>query len=146
MKNALQHLALVTLLAAGCAASNSATKDSPKPLFERLGGKEAITAVVDEFVSRVAADTVINARFANTDIPHLKAMLVDQICAATGGPCKYEGKDMKTAHAGMKVSDEEFGALVGDLKGALDKFKVGEAEQKELIGALGGMKGDIVGQ
>ena len=65
---------------------------------------------------------------------------------ATGGPCKYTGKDMKSAHAGMNVTDPEFGALVGDLKGALDKFKVGATEQSELLSALGGMKGDIVGQ
>jgi hemoglobin len=150
MKITLKLLFISTLIA-GCAPSTSTTvadktASTQKSLYERLGGKDAITAVVNEFVTRVAADSVINARFANTDIPHFKAMLVEQISAATGGPVKYTGKDMKTSHAGMKISDTEFGALVGDLKGALDQFKVGAVEQDQLIGALAGMKGDIVGQ
>src|SRR5439155_23108241 len=117
-----------------------------KPLYERLGGKDAITAVVGEFLTRVTKDDKINARFANSDVPHLKQSLIDQICEATGGPCKYTGKDMKTAHAGMNITEDEFNALVGDLKGALDQFKVPAKEQGELLGALGGMKPDIVGR
>ncbi len=70
--------------------------------------------------------------------------LVDQICQASGGPCKYTGKDMKSAHAGMGVTSADFNALVEDLVGALDKFKVGEKEKGELLGALGPMKSDIV--
>lgn len=115
-----------------------------KSLYERLGGKKAITAVVDEFVANVGADTRINHFFAHTDLKHLKKMLVDQICEATGGPCTYKGKDMKTAHKGMGVADEDFNALVEDLVKALDKFKVGEKEKGELLSALGGMRGDIV--
>jgi hemoglobin len=115
-----------------------------KSLYDRLGGKKAIKAVVDEFVSNVGADTKINHFFAHTDLKHLKMMLVDQICAATGGPCKYKGKDMKSAHKGMGITEADFNALVGDLVTALDKFKVGEKEKNELLGALGGMKGDIV--
>jgi len=115
-----------------------------KSLYDRLGKKKAITAVVDEFVGNVAADASINHFFAKTDIPHLKKMLVDQICMATGGPCKYKGKDMKSAHKGMGVSTADFNALVGDLVKALDKFKVPEKEKSELLAALGGMKGDIV--
>lgn len=115
-----------------------------KSLYDRLGGKKAITAVVEEFVGNVGADTRINSFFAKTDLKHLKKMLVDQICMATGGPCKYKGKDMKTAHKGMGVTEGDFNALVEDLVRALDKFKVGKAEKNELLGALGGMKGDIV--
>ena len=115
-------------------------------LYDRLGGKGAITAVVDDFVGNVAGDERINARFANTDIPKLKRNLVDQVCAATGGPCTYSGKDMKTAHTGMRIQDTEFGALVEDLIKSLNKFKVGKKEQDELLGALGGMKKDIVNQ
>ena len=73
-----------------------------------------------------------------------KMKLVDQICQAAGGPCKYTGKDVKSAHAGMGVSSADFGALVEDLVGALDKFKVGEKEKGELLGALGPMQSDIV--
>ena len=115
-----------------------------KSLYDRLGGKKAITSVVDEFVSNVAADTAINHFFAHTDINHLKVMLVDQICEATGGPCKYKGKDMKSAHRGMGVATSDFNALVGDLVKALNKFKVPEKEKNELLGALGPMQKDIV--
>ncbi|MGD1092460.1 MAG: group 1 truncated hemoglobin [Bryobacteraceae bacterium] len=118
-------------------------------LYQRLGGKKSITAVVDEFIGRVAADNRINHFFAQTAAdPKRMAMfkknLVDQICQASGGPCKYMGKDMKTAHAGMGISSADFGALVEDLVGALDKFKVGEKEKSELLGALGPMQSDIV--
>ena len=145
MKNVL----FASLLLVACASSNTANKGasasmSGKSLYDRLGGKDAITAVVDEFVARVAADTAINARFANTDIPHFKAMLVDQICMATGGPCKYTGKDMKTSHAGMGIKSADFDALVEDLKKSLDKFNVPAKEQGELLGALAALKPDIV--
>jgi hemoglobin len=121
-----------------------AAKMKEKSLYDRLGKKEAITAVVDEFVARVAADNRINAFFAHTDIAHLKMELVNQICQASGGPCKYTGKSMKEAHQGMGVSTADFNALVEDLVGALDKFKVGEKEKNELLGVLGPMKSDIV--
>jgi hemoglobin len=120
-----------------------------KSLYLRLGGKKAITAVVDEFVSRCASDKRINAFFAKTAadparLKKFKGNLVDQICQASGGPCKYTGKDMKSAHAGMGISGADFTALVEDLVGALDKFKVGEKEKGELLGVLGPMKSDIV--
>jgi hemoglobin len=113
-------------------------------LYDRLGGKPAITAVVDEFIGRVAADARIKHRFFNTDIDKLKMLLVEQVCQATGGPCKYSGLDMETSHAGMEVVDEEFTALVEDLAGALDKFKVPAKEKGELLGALGPLQPAIV--
>ena len=113
-------------------------------LFERLGGKDAIVAVIDDFVARCAADGRINGKFARTDIGRLKANLVDQVCAATGGPCTYAGRDMRTTHDGMAVTAGEFDALVEDLVATLDQFGVGEAEKSELLGALGSMRGDIV--
>jgi hemoglobin len=143
LKNAVLGL---TLIVAGCAGSSSATKPDPSAsLYDRLGQKPAITAVVDDFVNNVAADSRINAAFAKTDLPHLKAMLVEQICQASGGPCTYTGKDMRTAHEGQNVTDAQFTAMVEDLVKSLDKFKVGEKEKSDLLGALGGMKGDIVG-
>ena len=136
-----------TTPAGGAAASD-------QPLFTRLGGLDAISAVVDEFLANVLADARINARFAAdaTDkeaAKHFRQMLIDQICEATGGGpivgCKYTGKNMVEAHKDMKITDDEFNALVEDLVKALDKFKVPEREKSELLGALGGMKGDIVG-
>lgn len=113
-------------------------------LYARLGGKEAIVAVTDEFIDRVAADARIKHRFFNTDIPKLKTLLVEFVCMATGGPCKYTGQDMETSHAGMELVDEEFTALVEDLAGALDKFKVPAREKGELLGALGPLQPQIV--
>lgn len=115
-----------------------------KSLYERLGKLEAIKAVVDELAVNIAADPAINTRFANTDMPAFKQKLVDQLCEASGGPCKYTGKNMVESHAGMKISDAEFDALVGDLGKALDKLKVKEPERGELLAALGGMRPDIV--
>jgi len=120
-----------------------------KTLYDRLGGKDAIVAVVDEFVGRVAADTRINGFFKDTAadpqrLASFKGKLVDQICEASGGPCKYTGKDMKTAHQGMGITEADFNALVEDLVGALDKFKVAEADKQTLLGVLGPMKKDIV--
>jgi hemoglobin len=141
-------LAASTVTTVACGGGKKATTApaAEKSLYDRLGGKDAITAVVGLFLGNVVADTRINARFANADAKGLQTKLVDQICMATGGPCKYEGKDMKTAHTGMKISEEEFGAMVEDLVKALETAKVGEKEKTELLGALGGMKGDIVGQ
>jgi hemoglobin len=113
-------------------------------LFDRLGGKDSIVAVVDDFVARCANDDRINAKFARTDVPRLKTMLVDQVCEASGGPCTYRGRDMKDTHAGMGVTAGEFDALVGNLVGTLDQFKVPKAEQDELLGLLAPMQGDIV--
>lgn len=115
-----------------------------KALFERLGGKDAIAAVTDDFLANVVADKRINKFFKKTDAKKLREHLINQICEATGGPCKYEGKDMKAAHAGMGITDADFTALVEDLTKALDKHKVPEKEKGELLGALGGMKDDIV--
>jgi len=123
---------------------STTTKAPEASLYDRLGGKPAITAVVDDFVGRVAADNRINGKFANANIPRLKMLLVEQICQASGGPCTYTGRDMKTTHAGMRITSEEFDALVGDLVATLSQFKVPEREKKELLGALGPMKKDIV--
>lgn len=113
-------------------------------LYERLGGMDSITAVVDDFVARCAADDRINAKFARTDVPRLKHMLVDQVCQASGGPCTYSGRDMRTTHDGMGVTAGEFDALVSDLVATLDKFGVGAAEKDELIAVLAPMRSDIV--
>lgn len=139
-------LSMLLLTLVGCNTMERASKStmSDKPLYERLGGKPAITAVVEDFVGRVAADDRINGKFANTDIPRLKMLLVEQICQASGGPCSYTGRSMKATHAGMGVSKADFDALVGDLVATLNKFKVPEREKNELLGALAPMKKDIV--
>jgi hemoglobin len=104
----------------------------------------AIKAVVDEFVNRTTSDPRIMNRFFNTDADKLKQFLAEFVCMATGGGCTYTGRDMKTAHAGMDLVDDEFNALVENLSGALDKFKVPAKEKNELLGALGPLKPQIV--
>lgn len=130
----------------GCNSMESPPKSmmADKSLYDRLGGKPAITAVVEDFVGRVAADSRINGKFANTDIPRLKMLLVEQICQASGGPCTYTGRSMKATHAGMGVSSADFDAFVGNLVATLNQFKVPDREKNELLGALGPMKKDIV--
>jgi hemoglobin len=113
-------------------------------LYERLGGLDAITAVVEDFVARCADDGRINGKFVRTDIPRLKKMLVDQVCEAAGGPCTYTGRGMRETHDGMQVTAGEFDALVEDLVATLDHFDVPKAEQGELLGLLGPLRDDIV--
>src|SRR6478752_4704836 len=86
----------------GC---NTMESSGAKSLYDRLGGKPAIAAVVEDFVGRVAADSRINGKFANANIPRLKTMLTEQMCQAPGGPCTYKGRDMKSSHAGMGSID-----------------------------------------
>jgi hemoglobin len=122
---------------------------APASLYVRLGEKPAIEAVIDKFLANVTADARINARFAHMDgaaVTKLRNHLVDQVCNATGGPCQYTGKDMVTVHTGMNITEAEFDALVEDLVKALDELGVKEAEKSELLGALGGMKPDVVGK
>jgi hemoglobin len=141
----VQPIVAMLCVAAGLTSAFAAEST----LYDRLGGKPAISAVVDDFVGRVAADNRINAFFAATAadpkrLAGFKEKLVDQICQASGGPCKYTGKDMKSAHAGMGIQASQFDALVEDLVGALDKFHVAEADKALLLGVLGPMKKDIV--
>jgi hemoglobin len=113
-------------------------------LYERLGGRDAIAKVVDDFVANVAADEKINRFFTDVNLPRLKGLLVDQICEASGGPCRYTGRTMRGAHKGMGVTDAHFNALVVDLVAALDSNGVPEKEKQELLGILGPMRADIV--
>lgn len=146
MKRTLFVSFLVLALSLGACADMHKTEMAKPSLYERLGGQEAIVAVVDDFIANVAADERINGFFANTDIAALKANLVDQVCAGTGGPCTYTGKDMKTAHAGMGITEEQFNAMGEDMLATLAKFEVPEQETNELMSLLGSMQGDIVGQ
>ena len=132
----------------GCATTGEQMATKEKSLYDRLGGKPAITAVVDDFVARVVVDRRINRFFPNPDTTPLKAKLIDQICEKSGGPCKYTGKDMQTAHQGMGIANADFEALLEDLSTTLDKFKefVSEKDRNELLGALAAMRKDIVSQ
>lgn len=149
MKHVRLIAAMVAMLAAPAIAHGAATQQTSQSLFDRLGGRAAIVAVVDDFVANVAGDARINKFFAATAgdahrLAAFKGKLVDQICEAAGGPCRYMGLDMKAAHKGMGVGAADFDALVDDLARSLQKFKVAAADQKVLLGVLGPMKADIV--
>jgi hemoglobin len=126
------------------AAAPAPSKPRTGSLYERIGGMPAISQVVDDFAGNVLADTRINKKFAKTDAPRLLANLKDFVCFATGGPCQYNGLDMKRAHKHMDVTAGEFNALVEDFVKTLDKFNVGDPERGELLKALGGTRPDIV--
>ena len=131
-------------VAAAWTLSTSTSFAADRSLYERLGGQGAIQAVVTKFINNVKGDKRIVGYFANADLKKLDKLLVEQVCMATGGPCSYSGRDMKTTHKGMKVTDAAFGALVEDLVSALDTFNVPKKEKDELLGILGPMKSDIV--
>ena len=124
-----------------------------KSLYERLGGDKAIEAVIDDFVPRAAANPKVNFTRKGTaaewdptpeNVARLKKGLVDLIGMVTGGPQKYSGGDMKTVHAGMKISNAEFDALAGDLVATLKQFNVPQAEQQELLGIIAATREAIV--
>ncbi len=150
----IKQALVIGLAAVSIAACGGAKKDdggttpmAPKgdTLYARLGGEAGLKGVVKDFVeNNVAKDARINTAFANADIPNLEKKLYEQICSASGGGCTYTGKDMKTAHANMKIKPADFDALVEDLVKALDNAKVAEADKQTLLGVLGPMKPDIV--
>ena len=140
---------LLALVAVNLAACASMGGDPPPSLYKRLGGREGIALVVGDFVGNMAEDSRVNARFKDmkpADIERLKSNLSDQICDATGGPCSYLGRDMKTVHRNMKISEAEWNATVENLGKALTKRGVPAKEQSELVAILAPMKPDIVGQ
>lgn len=119
-----------------------------KSLYDRLGGVDAITKVVDDFVANVVADDNLKDEhkkpFKEGAVGALKKKLIDQVGEATGGPQKYTGKSMKEAHAGLKITDKDFDALMDDLSKALDTNKVARADKDDLMNMLEKMRKDVV--
>jgi hemoglobin len=139
----ISRIAMTSLLAL-LLSTGAIGAEGKKTLYERLGGKAALTAVVNELWAVVSADPRINARFAHTNPEAFGGQLVDFLCQASGGPCKYQGKDMKTAHTGMNLSEADFNALAEDTVKALDKFHVPAGEKNEVIALLASQKGDVI--
>ena len=143
---------IITLAFGGlCLCAAAAETDRPGTLYQRLGGKPAVTAVVDDFVGRILADGRVNKWFEHAASDPARAasykeMLGDFICQASGGPCKYKGMDMSAAHKGRGVTSAAFNAVVENLVATLDKFKVPEKEQRDLLALLGPLKTAIVSE
>jgi hemoglobin len=144
------RLVLFFCLLAGCAsntAAQSPASGSASTLYKRVGGYDAIAAVTDDFIGRLAADKQL-ARFlvglSADSQKKLRQHVVDQLCEATGGPCIYTGRTMKASHAGLGITDNEWQATVKHLTATLDKFKVPDKEKGELLAIASSLKPDIV--
>lgn len=133
---------LVASLLTGCAAVPGA---KPEPtLYGELGELPGITALVDEFLDRIAEDERINQRFAETNITRFHAKLVEHFCQLAGGPCVYSGDDMRLTHAGMGIDHAAFNALVADLIDAMDARAIATPAQNRLLALLAPMHADII--
>ena len=147
MKISARRVVLAVVLAVGTAVSACTQQPEVAPsLYERLGGLGTITDVVDKFVDEMAADERVNQRFANSNLSRLKIRLIQQICEASGGPCKYQGQPMAVAHKGMNITVAEFEATGEDLAKALDDAGVPAPEKDELLTLIGSMQNQIVGK
>jgi hemoglobin len=114
-------------------------------LYQRLGGKEAINMVVKDLLASNMADPRLNPRMSRMDGARCERQLTDLLCQATGGPCKYNGRDIKTAHTGAKVTELEWQAFSENLLKTFDRFNVPARERNELLQLVVPMKADIVG-
>src|SRR5690242_6659045 len=151
--NALIRFSLVlcAVFAAGCAGT---TPPKPAPsasphgdaLYRALGGQEGIGKVVDTALVEIHNDKRIAFFFEKTDLADLRRLLVEQICAATGGPCTYSGRSMEEAHSGLNLTNADFDAFVEDLVHAMNSTKVPPDWQKQLLDLLGPMRPQVVGQ
>jgi len=124
----------------------AAAQDS---LYKRLGGYDALAAVTDDFLGRLATDAKEGRFFvglSNDSKTRVRQHVVDFLCVATGGPCKYTGRDMETAHTGLNITEEDWNIAVKALGDTLNKFKVPTREQGEVVGAIAGLKSKIVGR
>ena len=155
-------LALAALLVVGTAcqdkdkdmkSGSTAMDKSGKTLWDRLGGEPAVRLVVDDFVGRAAKNDKVNFfrkgkpnewKPNDAQVATFKQRLVEFISMASGGPMKYKGRDMATAHTGMQITSAEFDALAADLAASLDKYKVPAKEKNELLTAVAGTKKDII--
>ena len=143
MKKSMVALCLLLMFAVAAVAQTPA-----KPsLYKRLGGYDAIAAVSDDFLGRLAADKQLSRFLAGRsedNMKHLRQNFVDQVCAVTGGPCVYIGRDMKTTHKGMGITEADWTSAVNDLVATLDKFNVKGDERAELLAAVSSLKKDVV--
>jgi hemoglobin len=142
--------AAIVTTAGGAAIQTARAQEQPPSLYERLGGAYSIATVVDDFIERLLVNATLNANPAISEararVPKagLKFHVTTQVCEATGGPCKYTGRSMKDAHRHLNITQTQWDAMVADFRATLNKFKVPQREQQELIAIVGSTKSDIV--
>jgi hemoglobin len=143
----LRQLALAAALAATISATAHAQTPAAPALYQRLGGYDEIAAVTDDFLGRLASDRDLGRFFVGhgTDsVKRIRQDILNQLCAATGGPCVYTGRDMRTAHAGLGIAEREWETAVRHLNATLDRFAVGRRERDDVVAAIAALKKDIV--
>jgi hemoglobin len=126
---------------------SSAAESQQRTLYQRLGGYDAIAAVVDDFIPRLATDSSLGRFFAGHatgSTMRIRQLVVDQICAVAGGPCVYTGRDAKSAHDGLGITERDWNHAVHLLTESLDRFRVPAPEKNELLAVVSGLKKDIV--
>ena len=120
---------------------------SKTTLYERLGGYDAISAVANDLLPRLQADSQL-ARFwqhrGEDGLKRERQLLIDFLCSSAGGPLYYTGRDMKTSHKGMKISESDWSAFLGHLNATLEAFHVPQAERNEVVAFVKSTKPDIV--
>src|SRR5690242_5260142 len=150
----LSLLAAVLLLAAcasnaphhAASAPAPAAAAAPDAMYRALGGGDGVAKLVDAALKHIHGDLRINIFFEKTDLADLRRLLIEQICAATGGPCTYTGRSMEEAHSGLNLTNADFDAFVEDLVHAMNSTKVPPDLQKQLLDLLGPMRPQVVGQ
>jgi hemoglobin len=144
---AICFLGTLSITAVPQQSMKSGEKAQGKSLYERVGGYDALAAVVDDFIGRLISDKRFEKFFAgfSTDSKkRIRQHILDQFCAATGGPCIYLGRDMKTTHGGLGITEADWDAAAKHLAASIDKFKVPEKEKGELLAFVTSLKKDMV--
>ena len=144
MRKLMWTVALAALVMFATDSPNAQAK--PDSLYKRLGGYDAIAAVVDSFVPRMVKDPTLAKYFlhAEDSLKRIRQHVVDQLCSATGGPCIYTGRDMKTSHKGLGITGADWDTAVKHLVATLDQFKVPAKEKGELLAIASSLRADIV--
>ena len=140
--NAFKTTLLVAALAAGSALAQTTTPDDT--LYRQLGGQPGLVRLTDDFMQRLLADPRMNPFFKDTDAKEFKAQLAAQFCEVSGGPCKRQGKDMKTVHDGQDITKSNFNALVEVLQQSMDAQGISFGAQNRLLAKLAPMHREII--
>ena len=123
------------------------TTPPEKSLYERMGGYDAIAAATDELLRRLTSDTDIGIYWRGHSTDSMKRdrqLIVDFLCEAIGGPVIYRGRDMKTSHEGLRISERDWEIFMGHIVGTLEHFEVPKQEKQEFLDCAASLKGDIV--
>ena len=142
--------ALAVFVAAMLCTGSSFAGENDKPaktLYQRMGGYDVMAGIVEDFLVQMRGDPAFN-RFgggrSEGSLKRTRQILVDQFCAMTGGPCVYIGRDMKSAHQGLKITRAEWDSALKKLEVSLDKFKVHGKDKEEFVALIQQVRDDIV--